>query len=61
MDLLFPISSEAEFQKWLALVLQSECEHLRNDLVSHNFPVSTNFTVVTKDSAKGTEHDENER
>jgi hypothetical protein len=28
MDLLFPISNEAEFQKWLLLVLHSEREKL---------------------------------
>jgi hypothetical protein len=61
MDLLLPISSEAEFQQWLAEVLEAERERLRHDSASRGFQLPNNLEVVMNDPAKETQHHEDQR
>jgi hypothetical protein len=57
----FSISNEAEFRRWLAVVLASERERLRAELTVNDFPRSTNFEVVWKHPTKETQHHEDQR
>ena len=41
-----PISSEAEFQRWLAMVLASECEKLREETTARESQSHMNFEVA---------------
>jgi hypothetical protein len=53
MDLRVPISNEAEFQKWLAEVLQAERNRLRNDAAIDQISNSSSFEVVSNSGNEG--------
>jgi hypothetical protein len=48
-----PISSEAEFQRWLALVLASECEKLREETTARESQSHMSFEVTMEKCNQG--------
>jgi hypothetical protein len=53
MDLRVLISNEADFQKWLAEVLEAEHKRLRDDAEIHQISSSTSFEVASKRKNQG--------
>lgn len=56
-----PIANEAEFQEWLASVLESERNRLREGIAAHETKRHTSLEVLEKNKTKETQHHEDER
>jgi hypothetical protein len=61
MQRLAPIANETEFQEWLASVLESERQRLREKAAEREFLRRTSFEAARKNRTKETLHHENER
>ena len=52
-EIPIPISSEAEFQRWLAVVLASECEKLREETTTRESQKLMSFEMTMGKCNKG--------
>lgn len=52
MDLLLPISSEAEFQQWLLLILNRERQRLAAEIAAREAEQINEFEVIEEISSR---------
>jgi hypothetical protein len=52
MDLLFPISNEADFQRWLVLILNRERQRLAAEIAARDADQMNEFNAIAEISSR---------